>query len=222
LKIPLIPWKQTFCNKPGNTSLNLKAICIFVSTGFFLGKDTYFNNQEALQPATEYEFDENNFIKTSKKYWNWNYSPRNITLKQSTEEFAHLLEDLTQKKLKDKNIILPLSGGLDSRTQAAAISENIKAKSYSYKFSGSFDETKYGKEISEIKSFPFTEYIIPRGYLWKVIDKLAEINKCYADFINPRQMAVIDEIRKLGDIFYLGHWGDVLFDDTGVDDILTN
>jgi hypothetical protein len=34
-------------------------------------------------------------------------------------------------------------------------------------------------------------------------------------------MAVIDEISDLGNIFYLGHWGDVLFDGMGVDDNLS-
>jgi hypothetical protein len=31
-------------------------------------------------------------------------------------------------------------------------------------------------------------------------------------------MAVIKEVDKLGDTFFLGHWGDVLFDDMGVED----
>ncbi len=222
MKTPIIPWKQTFCRKDSDASLNLKAICAFTATGFFLEKDTYYNNLEALQPATEYEFDENNFIKSSKKYWDWYYSPKEISLKHATEEFAHIFEKITYDKIKDREIILPLSGGLDSRTQAALLRDGLNVKCYSYKFSGSFDETKYGKEIARIKSIPFTEYSIPIGYLWGVIDELAKINKCYADFTNPRQMAVINEIKELGDLFYLGHWGDVLFDDMGVGENLTD
>lgn len=222
VKTTVIPRKQTFCKKEGNNSLDLKAICIFTALGFFLEKDTYFNDLEVLQPSTEYEMDENDFIKSSRKYWDWHYSPRGITFKQAVEEFAHIFEKLTYDKIKDKDVILPLSGGLDSRTQAAVLNDKTKVKSYSYKFSGSFDETKFGREISEVKSFPFTEYIIPRGYLWKVIDRLADINKCYADFTHPRQMAFIEDIKKLGNIFYLGHWGDVLFNDMEVDEKLTD
>ena len=44
------------------------------------------------------------------------------------------------------------------------------------------------------------------------IDKLAEINLCQSDFVHPRQMAVIDQISKLGEIIISGQWGDVLFD----------
>jgi len=218
LKTSIIPEKQAFVNIKSESDLNLKAICIFAATGFFLEKDTYFKDLEALQPATEYHFDENHLIKSSAEYWKWHYSPEDISLKQATEEFAHLFEKICNEKLKDRNVILPLSGGLDSRTQAAVLNEGASVRSYSYKFENSFDETKYGKEISKIRSFPFNEYIISKGYLWNVIDKLSEINNCYADFTNPRQMAVIEDIASLGNIFFLGHWGDVLFDGAGVDD----
>lgn len=221
MKTSIIPEKQIFVKRNAGQALNLKAICVFAATGFFLGKDTYFDDIEVLQPATEYEFDENKKIKHSKEYWEWHYSPDDISLKQATEEFAHLFEKLCSEKLKNRNIILPLSGGLDSRTQAAVIDGSAKVNCYSYKFENSFDETKYGRQISEVRSFPFTEYEIPKGYLWKKIGRLAEINRCYADFTSPRQMAVIDEISNLGNIFFLGHWGDVLFDDMGVDDNIT-
>ncbi len=213
LRTEIIPAEQRFVKNSKDRSLNLKAICIFAATGFFLEKDTYFNNLEALQPATDYELDGNKHITDSKTYWEWNYNPRDISLKQATEEFAHLFEKLTNENLKGKKIILPLSGGLDSRTQAAAIENNSDINCYSYKFENSFDETKYGKEICRVRNFSFKELIIHRGYLWQVIEKLSEINKCYADFTHPRQMAVADQIKKLGDTFYLGHWGDVLFDD---------
>lgn len=221
MKTNIIPHRQVFGNTGNENSLNLKAICIFAAAGFFLEKDTYYNNLEALQPATDYSFNENGFLENSKKYWSWNYSPREISFKQATEEFAHLFENITNENLKGKNVILPLSGGLDSRTQAAGLNKGMNVKAYSYKFQNSFDETKYGKEICKKKGIPFDEFIIPRGYLWNIINELSEINQCYADFTHPRQMAVIEKIKKLGNVFYLGHWGDVLFDDMGVEDDIT-
>lgn len=218
LTTPVIPSRQTLCRTEGDGSLDLKAICIFTAIGFFLEKDTYYNDQIALQPATEYELDENNFITKEFNYWQWQYEPRDITLKQATEEFADLYERIIRENLSGKKIILPLSGGLDSRTQAAALDKDMRVNAYSYKFENSFDETSYGKRIAEESSFPFHEYIIGKGYLWKVIDEAGRINKCYADFTNPRQMAVIDKLKELGDIFFAGHWGDVLFDDVGVGD----
>lgn len=218
IKTSLIPKEQIFAGKKGGNSLNLKAICIFAATGFFLEKDTYYSNLTALQPASEYTLNEENCIVKSEVYWKWNYNPKDILLKQATEEFAHLFEKITLDSLKNKKIILPLSGGLDSRSQAAALGSNTDVNCYSYKFSGSFDETKYGKNISRVCNYSFKEFIIPAGYLWNVIDELSQINQCYADFTHPRQMAVINKIKNLGEIFYLGHWGDVLFDDMGIHD----
>jgi hypothetical protein len=221
LRTGIIPDKQFFVKTFGESSLNKKAICIFAANGFFLGKDTYFNDLEVLQPSHDYKINDNNFAEEEKEYWKWHYDPKEISLKQATEEFAHLFEKITYENLKGKNVILPLSGGLDSRTQAAAIGKDLNVKSYSYRFENSFDETKYGKEICKVKDIEYKEYIIPNGYLWKVINELSLINKCYADFTHPRQMAVINEIKDSGDIFYLGHWGDVLFDDMGVSDDLS-
>jgi len=217
LRTSIIPEEQKFVDNDNPDGINLKAICIFAAAGFFLEKDSYYMNETVLQPFTEYDIS-NNKVNTSKHYWQWHYTPREISIKQATEEFADLFERISNEKLKNKNIILPLSGGLDSRTQAAALDEGANVKTYSYKFADSFDETKYGREISGIKNFSFHEYKIPEGYLWNVINKLAEINKCYADFTHPRQMAVIDSVSKLGDVFYLGHWGDVLFDDMGIEE----
>src|SRR5690606_37876753 len=53
------------------------------------------------------------------------------------------------------------------------------------------------------------------------IEKIASINQCYTEFTHPRQAAVLEKIAKLGDVFSLGHWGDVLFDDMKVNDNLS-
>ena len=215
--MPIIPAKQRFYRKGGDASVDLKAVCIFVAAGFFLGEDTYFKNLKAMQPATEYEMNDNGEAIGSNVMWRWHYDPHKKTIDESTEEFALLFESITRRLLGEKRVILPLSGGLDSRSQAAALREGDDVQCYSYKFANSFDETKYGCEIAKVKGFEFTEYIIPEGYLWNKLEEISEINQCYADFTHPRQMAYIEEISKLGEIFYLGHWGDVLFDDMKVE-----
>lgn len=214
---PIIPARQSFYKEGNDSSFDLKAICIFAAAGFFLGEDTYYNNLKAMQPATEYELNDNGEVTGSTNLWQWHYDPRSMSLDEATEEFSGLFEKISGKMLKGKKIILPLSGGLDSRSQAAALNKGENVQCYSYKFEDSFDETRYGREIAKAKGFAFTEYIIPKGYLWKKLDLISEVNQCYADFTHPRQMAHIEEISNLGDIFYLGHWGDVLFDDMKVD-----
>jgi hypothetical protein len=112
---------------------------------------------------------------------------------------------------------LPLSGGLDSRTQAAALKrlgKNVHA--FSYKFAGGIDETAFAKRIADVCGFPIETWEVNEGYLWESIGQLASINGCYTDFTHPRQMAFLGSYSDLGEIFSLGHWGDVLFDSPDV------
>jgi len=198
--------------------LNYPAICTYLAIGFFLEKDCWFKNQFALQPATEYKLDNKGKTQSETPWWRWHYAPRDITLKQATEEFADLYENISQQQLGDRKVILPLSGGLDSRTQAAVLKRTKNVFSFSYEFPNGTPETRYARAIAKALGFPFKAFTIPKGYLWNKIEQLADLNGCYSEFTHPRQLAFIDEYQNMGDVFYLGHWGDVLFDDMGVPD----
>jgi hypothetical protein len=210
IKSPIIPSNVLFYGK--SETLDYKAICIFAAIGFFLDEDTYYRELKCLRASTIMNADYSQY-----KYFEWNYNPRDISFKHATEEFAELFETIINEQVGDKKVILPLSGGLDSRTQATALKQLGKeVNCYSYRFDGGHNESSYGKSIAEVCEFPIQNWIIPRGYLWDCIDQLAMINGCYSEFTHPRQMAFIHQYAGMGDIFSLGHWGDVLFDDMGV------
>lgn len=219
LSTSIIPSRTTFTGQ--EKTLDYKAICVFSALGFFLDDDTYFLEKKVLKPATKYQLDNGKTI-TGAPYFKWHYSPVERPLQQIVEEFAVLFEQIIEEQVGNKKVILPLSGGLDSRTQACALRFlNKDVFAYSYAFEGGHDETKYSKEIAKVCGFPFKDMHIPNGYLWDKIEALAEINGCYSEFTHPRQMAFIEQYAQMGDIFSLGHWGDVLFDDMGVADDLT-
>lgn len=218
-KIPVIPNASTFIGK--KEKLDYEAICIFAATGFFLDDDTYYKEQKVLKSGFDYEL-ENNEILSKKRYFKWHYSPVERPLAQIVFEFAELFETIIKEQVGDKKVILPLSGGLDSRTQAAALHHlGSKVQTYGYAFQDGHNETFYGKKIANVCGFPFQEWKVPYGYLWDKIEQLAVINGCYSEFTHPRQMAFVDEYDSLGAIFSLGHWGDVLFDGMNVPDDLS-
>lgn len=180
-----------------NAPLDLKSICVWAAFGFMLDTDTFFEGVAWDKPYTT----------------PWYYNPASISFNEAVDRFAATFEQVIADQIAGKNVILALSGGLDSRTLAAAIARlKVKPFAYSYKFHNSFDETKYGREISKVNNWEYKEYIIPEGYLWDKLDKLSAINQCYSEFTHPRQMAVIEELAPKGNLFLLGHWGDVLFD----------
>lgn len=212
----IIPEKQHFVGEP--LTLHKEAICVFAATGFFLDQDTYFKEQKVLKPGCHYEIDaDSKTIRSQISYFNWHYTPKERPFEHVVEEFAELFECILKEQLSTENVILPLSGGLDSRTQAVALHYlGIKAHSYSYAFENGHDETKYGKDIAKACHYPFEALKVTKGYLWKCIDDLAEITQCYSEFTHTRQMAFINRYSEMGTVFSLGHWGDVLFDDMGV------
>ncbi|TGD57162.1 asparagine synthase-related protein [Flavobacterium humi] len=217
-KTPIIPHQPVFTGE--KKTFDRKAICVFAATGFFLDDDTYYKEQKVVRPAHEYTI-EGNAIVTGAPYFKWHYNPIERPLEQIVQEFAVLFESIIKEQVGDKKVILPLSGGLDSRTQAAALHYlGNEVQSYSYAFEGGHDETYYSRKISQACGFPFLEWRVPQGYLWDTIEELASLNGCYSEFTHPRQMAFLDHYAAMGDIFSLGHWGDVLFDDMGVPDDL--
>lgn len=213
IKIPIIPTHQHFVKIDAPHELDLKAICIFAATGFFLGTDTYWKNLKVLPPGTENMVDENSFWLDSKPWFRWYYEPRNINFDQALDEFTALFEQICKEQAGDKPVLLPLSGGLDSRTQAVAFSKvDNPVTAYSYSFANGYPETKIARKMAAVYGYDFKELTIPHGYLWNTIDDLAELNGCYSDFTHPRQMAVLDDFKAMNGVFSLGHWGDVFFD----------
>lgn len=213
MKTPIIPIQSPFAKVKSKKEFNKEAICVFMATGFFLDQDTFWKDDLVLRPACNHKIDDNNYLLESIPWFNWHYSPRDISFDQALIEFTELFHTIIEEQVGDKKVILPLSGGLDSRTQAVALNAlGKKVHSYSYDFKGGFPETKIAKQIAKTCGFEFQEFHIGKGYLWECIEELAQINGAYSDFTHPRQMAIIDEFETMGDVFSLGHWGDVLFD----------
>ena len=203
----LIPWenKSTY-------NLDLESILSFISIGFMLDDDTYFTEIKTLKPATEYQINDKSEIISEQKIWNWHYSPLERSFEDTLDEFSSLFNRLVIDSTKEKNVLLPISGGLDSRSLFIPVSKQSNLILCSYEFDGGLNETYYGRELSERFNIPFYSQKIPRGYLWEKLDQIAELNGCFTDFTHPRQAAAINNWKGLGEVILLGHWGDVLFD----------
>jgi len=216
VRTPIIPVSPRFVGEA--QTLDLEAICVFAALGFFLDQDSYCKEVKALRPAHTYD----TYPKPVGTPWfTWHYEPRDITLRQAVNEFADLFEAIIDEQTGSANVILPLSGGLDSRTQAAALAYLKKdVHAFGYRFERGLDETYYSSQIARRCGFAFENWVVPKGYLWREVDRLATVTGCYSEFTHPRQMAFLDRYAALGEVFSVGHWGDVLFDDMHVPDDL--
>ncbi|MEM6517280.1 MAG: asparagine synthase-related protein [Bacteroidota bacterium] len=210
---PILPSEHHYVQTKDQSGLFLEAICIFAATGFFMDDDTFWKNMKCLLSAHDHQIDEKGFLIKSTPNFNWHYSPRTISFDAAVEEYIELLTLIIKEQVGRRNIILPLSGGLDSRSQALIIKTlDNPVFSYSYSFSGGYPEQKIAAKIAQYCNFDFSWFVIPKGYLWETIDDIALINGCYSEFTHARQMAIIESLKNINGVFSLGHWGDVLFD----------
>ena len=214
IQTSILPCQQKFAKKENVVhDVDFKAICIFIATGFFLDGDTYFKDEICLKPSHNHRFNDRGKYVDSEPWFKWHYSPTNQSFDDVLEEYIHLLTEITKEQIKDNKVILPLSGGLDSRSQALVLKKlNNPVTAYSYGFKGGYPEHKISQQIADACGFEFKGFEIPKGYLWNCIDELAKINQCYSEFTHPRQMAVLPQLKEMDGVFSLGHWGDVFFD----------
>lgn len=187
---------------------DLKAISHWFATGFFENYDKSFLYDDKYK---------NQYGPKIK----WFYEPRNISFKTALNEFGDLFESIIRKKTNNKKIVLPLSGGLDSRTLAAALKDKKNISTYSYEFDCGVSEIKYAENIAKVQNWEFHKFKIKKGYLWEKIEELATINNCRTEFTHPRQMAVMGKISNLGDVLLSGSMGDLLFDSYSLSNKLT-
>ena len=158
LNNPIIPVDQIFYDKNSfkiidwDEKLNIydldfKAIIVFCSLGFMLDDSTFYKNIKTLKPSTNYSFDKNKIIK-SNKYWNWSYNPIERSFSDIVDEFTCLFNNIINKRTQNKSILLPVSGGLDSRTLFAPIKDKKEVTLCSYEFENGFNESETSKKIS--------------------------------------------------------------------------
>ncbi|MGS2726873.1 asparagine synthase-related protein [Psychroserpens sp. BH13MA-6] len=213
IQTAILPTEHQFVKLQKEHQMHLEAICVFIATGFFMDDDTYWKDQKCLSPGHIYHMDDNGFFVDKKPWFHWSYEPEDSSFEDTLEAYIQLMTSTIKSQIGDKDVILPLSGGLDSRSQALFLKDlDNEVHSYSYSFQGGYPEHKISKQIAEVCGFGFQSFTIQKGYLWDQISELSKINQCYSEFTHPRQMAVLKALKQYEGVFSLGHWGDVFFD----------
>ena len=143
IESPIIPHHPVYIHKgiastkaPQGTVFDYHSIAVWATIGFFLGDSTFYKDVKVLQPSCRFE---NGQIFGPD--WEWHYSPRDINLAQTVDEFSNLFEKIIDEQTYGAEIILPLSGGLDSRTLFATLNAKDNLILASYEFEDGFQET---------------------------------------------------------------------------------
>jgi asparagine synthase (glutamine-hydrolysing) len=198
--------------------LDIQAIADFLYLGFILDDKTLFKEIKLLPPASVLCFSNGEI--TIEKYWD--YSFNNIDKNQFKEddclkEFYEILKRAIEIRIKgSKELILPISGGLDSRTIAGIIKEldyDGIVKTFSYGNRYCYDVI-YGNKISKKLGYNHSFIPISSDYLEKFSEKFVITTKGEIDCLNSHLMIFHDIFKENNSLSIInGFLGDVL---TGV------
>lgn len=192
--------------------LDWQGVTGFMAMGYFPEDKTYLEGISIFEPASHYCFDEQLNLIENKKYWQWAYEPE----QDRAELYAEQLHDILQSSLKvavrDKNSVIPLSGGLDSRLLAGELTskglpyKNLQALSYG--FTENSPEIKIAKQIAAQRNIPIDAYQMP-DYLFDKLGGITEAVELFQYVDGTRQASATGWLSDNADVVIGGHWGDV-------------
>lgn len=192
----------------------------FCGFGFYPGDRTMFDDVRILRPATRSDFDDRGTLTRQTRYWDWWYDPdRSRSDDDFIDEFHDVWTRTVQRQLRGTRSVVPLSGGLDSRTLFAAAapvraSVDHPVRTLTYGYSPKSVEIRIARKVATARGHTAQEHVI-QPYLFDRMSEVVDAVEGFGALSLTRQVSASDLIASLGDHVLGGHWGDVWFDTAG-------
>jgi hypothetical protein len=197
--------------------LDWEAITSFFALGFFLDDLTYYKDIRVFLPASIYRISADGTILEHKRYWTWRHEvDHSRSYSDTVDEYDGLLRNAVNR-CSSGSIILPLSGGLDSRSLAAMLPSGPETQAYSYGYTPNSIETRIAGQIARAKQFSFTSHTI-QPYLFERLPEIVAVLHGSQDVTQARQMSVNAWVATRAEAVLTGLWGDVWCDQMGAAD----
>ena len=194
-------------------SLRKDAIIDFFLFGYLLGDKTFFEHIYQLPPASILEVSKEGIKLT--KYWDYKYDEEYDARpkEEMVEKLGRLWQKAVERRIKkDEKIIIPLSGGLDSRAILATAlkctpKDNIITFTFGEKGSFDFEIGKMVAKISGVKNIPLgvekDDFEGQYNISMDDIEGMIDATPYFA-------IRGYKEMKKFGEIFFTGTMIDVL------------
>lgn len=202
--------------------LNKLGIGSFMVNGFFPDDHTYYQDFLILLPASHYHFSEDFQLLSQQRYWQWHYAPEPAVNKDaSLQEFHDILTTSLSVATENINLTLPISGGLDSRTLAGALTHPsfqgafASLKAFSYGYTNHSQETSIAAAIAAARKLPFESFKID-NFLFDKIGAVVEAVELFQYVDGTRQAGVTEWMAGNGNVVIGGHLGDLWMNDAGL------
>jgi hypothetical protein len=200
-------------------SLDWEAITGFCGFGFYPGDRTMFTDVRILRPATWTVFNESGDVIESRSYWNWSYQPEQRADADLVDEFDDIWSRSLEVQLDDVVGVIPLSGGLDSRTvfataAPARATNGGRVRALTYGYGSDSPEIRIARQVAAARGVRADEFVIG-PYLFNELDAIGGAIEGFSTMSGARQASVRNPLAAMGERVVGGHWGDVWFDTAG-------
>ena len=204
--------KAILQDKSFKRAVNLEAMADFFSFGYVLGDKTLINGIKLLPAASILTYT-NNRIEI-KKYWDWNQIKKTDVINDEgeiVEKLGRLWLQAVERRMRGKTRIgLSLSGGLDSRAIASAISAKhfpVHAVTFGKK---GCDDYKIAKKVCEILGIKH-HFVEATGERWfSGIEKTVYITEGLLNVIHQHSWGGVDVMKEYFDVNLNGFAGDLV------------
>lgn len=201
-----------------DNNIDVFGIRCFFRWGFFPENHTYTKNVKLIPPAHIFTYE--NDVWLGNQYWHWYYQePQIFSEKKWLSLFDERLNVIKEATGFSKDKIIPISGGLDSRTIFAKWSSHDEEKKLtllSYGYSKQSIETYIAKKVAKTRNYPINTFSI-EPYLHNEMNRIILSVEGFQDLSISRQAALAPTFNHENSRIIGGHWGDVWFDTMHVD-----
>ncbi len=208
----------TLSKAASRRALDWEAIATFFALGFYLDDRTCFTDVRVLLPASLYRLSPAGDLLAHRRTWAWHHTVDAArSYDETVEQYDVLLRQAVRRITQTGQTIVPLSGGLDSRSLAAVLPRGADTLAYSYGYTPDSIETAIAARIARERGFAFTRHVI-RPYLFERLPELVRTLHGCQDVTQARQMSINGWVHERADAVLTGLWGDVWCDQTGLAD----
>lgn len=192
--------------------INNEALYHFLQYGYVSSYQSIYKNVFTLPPAHTLKL-KNGEISVE-RYYKIPEKDGNISINEAKEEFVYLLKNAVQKQLiADVEVGSFLSGGLDSSSVVAAVSEFLpKQSTISYGYIGEDSELQYALEIAEKYDTRHIEIFENRGDIATDMLNISPFfDEPFSDMSYIPQFKISEAAVKYLKVILAGDVGDELF-----------
>lgn len=197
----------------GNDLIDQENLIQRFTFGYILGDGTLIKHCQTLPGAHVIQYKDGKKV-SEKKYWDYEFSAGTGSVKQYVDDYFNLFKQAVGKSTKNRRVVVPLSGGKDSRTIAMAYDslynhDSGLVTSFTYGESGAND-LKFGSAVAESLQWPHLKHHLNKDFPVKYGPLGSYLSSGIFGSFAVNGIELCQQLKQMGELLLIGTAGDVL------------